>query len=264
MNATEIVTEYYTNYDEDGRLLRRHSHTEFRNTMRFIEKYLKTGDKILEIGAATGRYSHTLARRGFEVDAIELVPHNIELFKKNTEPGEKVTITQGNAMDLSHIADNTYDITLLLGPMYHLYTHEDRLKALSEAIRVTKKGGIIYTAYCNNDTCVMNFYFGYHKCREEYFRNKCEYPSFKLGSDPSDLFVLMRKEDIDELMSHFEVERLHYVGVDMLSEAYATQLSEMEDEEFEEYERYVETICERPDMVGFSFHLLDVFKKKGE
>ena len=66
----------------------------------------------------------------------------IEIFKQNTIPGETITITQGNATDLSMFADDTYDITLLLGPMYHLFTTEDKLKALSEAIRVTKKNGI--------------------------------------------------------------------------------------------------------------------------
>ena len=77
-----------------------------------------------------------------------MLEHNIELFQKNTVAGEPVTITQGNSLDLSAFESNTYEITLLLGPMYHLFTMEDQLKALSEAIRVTKKGGILFAAYC--------------------------------------------------------------------------------------------------------------------
>ena len=46
-------------------------------------------------------------------------------------------------MDLSGFSDNQYDITLLLGPLYHLYTIEDKHQALKEAIRVTKPGGVI-------------------------------------------------------------------------------------------------------------------------
>ena len=83
--------------------------------------------RILEIGAATGRYSHALAQKGYCVDAVELIEH-IEIFKQNTTPGETVTITQGNATDLSMFEDDIYDITLLLGPMYHLFTTEDKRK----------------------------------------------------------------------------------------------------------------------------------------
>ena len=54
-------------------------------------------------------------------------------FRKIPLRGEPVTITQGNALDLSAFESNTYEITLLLGPMYHLFTTEDQLKALSEA-----------------------------------------------------------------------------------------------------------------------------------
>ena len=143
METKDYLTNYYERYDENGRLISKHGMVEYLTTMRYVEKYLKPNMRVLEIGAATGRYSHALAQKGYRVDAVELVEHNIEIFKQNTIEGEPVTITQGNAMDLSAFESGTYDITLLLGPMYHLFTREDKLKALSEAIRVTKKGGII-------------------------------------------------------------------------------------------------------------------------
>lgn len=134
MNAQEYVKKHYENYDEDGRLLSKHGMVEYITTMKYVEKYLKPGMRVLEIGAATGRYSHALARKGYNVDAVELVEHNIEIFRRNTKKGENVTITQSNAVDLSEFKNDTYDITLLLGPMYHLFNQEDKLKALSEAI----------------------------------------------------------------------------------------------------------------------------------
>ena len=99
--------------------------------------------RVLEIGAGTGRYSHALARDGFAVDAVELVEHNIRLFRRNTRPGEAVRIVQGNALDLSAFPDDRYDVTLLLGPLYHLYTPQHKRQALAEAIRVTRPGGVI-------------------------------------------------------------------------------------------------------------------------
>lgn len=137
MEVMKELAEYYGNYDEDNRLRSRHGMVEFLTTMRYVDNYLRPGMGILEIGAGTGRYSHALAQRGY---AVELVQHNIDVFREKTLPGENVTIRQGNAMNLDMLKSDTYDITLLLGPMYHLFTLEDQRKALSEAIRVTKPG----------------------------------------------------------------------------------------------------------------------------
>ena len=131
METKDRLTNYYEAYDEEGRLISKHGMVEYITTMKYIEKYLKPNMRILEIGAGTGRYSHALAQKGYQVDAVELVEHNIEIFKQNTIEGEPVTIKQGNAIDLSDFESDTYDITLLLDPMYHLFTIEDQLKALS-------------------------------------------------------------------------------------------------------------------------------------
>ena len=76
MEQKSILTSYYENFNEDERLQSRHGSVEFLTTMRYIEKYLKPGMKIIEIGAGTGKYSHALAQRGYQVDAVELVEHN--------------------------------------------------------------------------------------------------------------------------------------------------------------------------------------------
>ena len=78
------LVDFYNRIDEDSRLLSKHGKIEFLTTVKYIEKYLQPGMRILEIGAATGRYSHALARKGYQVDALELVEHNIEIFKQNT------------------------------------------------------------------------------------------------------------------------------------------------------------------------------------
>ena len=107
MEILKELDDYYNSYDEDGRLRSRYGMVEFLTTMRYIERYLQPGMQVLEIGAGTGRYSHDLARKGYRVDAVELVPHNIEIFRANTLPEEKVTVRQGNAMDLSFISGDS-------------------------------------------------------------------------------------------------------------------------------------------------------------
>lgn len=261
METFKALTEYYGTYDEDGRLLSRHGSVEFLTTMRYIEKYLKPGMRILEIGAATGRYSHTLARMGYKVDAVELVQHNIDIFIANTRPGENVTVRQGNAKDLSFLADGTYDVTLLLGPMYHLVTVEEQRQALSEALRVTKPGGILMAAYCGNDATIVQFCFGKGELKDPYYRSLIDPVTFKANSTPGELFQLYRKEDIDDLMKHFRTARLHYVGTDMATNYMRSAVDEMDDDFFALYLKYHFTVCERSDMVGVSHHILDIHRK---
>ena len=262
METLKALTDFYSNYDEDGRLLSKHGSVEYLTTMRYIEKYLRPGMRILEIGAATGRYSHALARQGYWVDAIELVQHNIDIFNRNTQSGENVTIRQGNAKDLSMLLDNTYDITLLLGPMYHLFTQQEQKQAISEALRVTKPGGILFTAYCGNDATMVQYCFGRGMLKEEKYQKLVDPVTFKASSDPAELFELYRHEDIDALMAEFDVTRLHYIGTDMATNYMRQCIDEMDDALFEMYLRYHFVICERADMVGTSHHILDIHRKQ--
>lgn len=261
METKEAMDDFYGGYDEDNRLTSRHGRVEYLTTMRYIERYLRPGMRILEIGAATGRYSHALARKGYRVDAVELVERNIVVFQENTQPGEDISIVQGDARDLSSFSSDSYDVTLLLGPMYHLFTEEDKLQALSEAIRVTKKGGTVFVAYCGNDATILQFCFLRGMYREPRYQSLIDPVTFKADSDPAELFELHRKEDVDELRSHFPVTQLHYVATDGFAHYIRQPLAEMDEELYQVYLRYHFATCERQDMVGYSNHTLDIFRK---
>ncbi len=261
METKQYLNDYYQQYDEDGRLRGPHGMVEFLTTMRYVEKYLTPGCRVLEIGAGTGRYSHALARQGYAVDAVELVPHNIEVFKRNTEPGERVTVVQGDAVNLEGFGNGTYDVTLLLGPMYHLYTEEEQRAALSEALRVTKSGGVVFAAYCGNDATIIQFCFGKGRLAEEHYRNLIDPVTFKATSNPEELFQLYRREDIDALMEGLPVVRLHYVGTDMVTNYMREVVDGLDEDMYRRFLDYHFAICERRDMVGISHHILDIFRK---
>lgn len=261
METKDYLKHYYEGYDENGRLVTRHGMVEYITTMNYIEKYLKPGMRVLEIGAGTGRYSHALAQKGYAVDAVELLEHNIDIFKQNTVDGETVTITQGNATDLSMFDSNTYDITLLLGPMYHLFSKEEQQQALSEAIRVTKKGGVVFAAYCMGDAAVLSYGF----IRGEIYNiiDKCmlDAETFETFSHPWDIFELYRKEDIDALRLTFSVTQLHFIATDGYANHMRDALAQMDDRMYELFIRYHLATCERQELVGYSHHTLDIFRK---
>ena len=261
MDVKSYLSDYYENFDENGRLESSYGKIEYITTMKYIERYLKPGMRVLEIGAGTGRYSHALAQQGYQVDAVELIEHNIDIFKKNTLPGETVTVTQGNATNLQEFVSETYDITLVLGPMYHLFTKEDQRKALSEAVRVTKKGGMIFVAYCMGDASILLYGFGRGKIHEILEKCMIDPNTFDTFSNPWDIFELYRKEDIDALRSELDVTQIHFLATDGYANHMRQTLENMDEATYELFIRYHLATCERLDMIGYSNHTLDIFRK---
>lgn len=262
MDTLHYLNQYYKDYDEDERLSSRHGMVEFLTTMRYIEKYLRPGARILELGAGSGRYSHALADKGYQVDAIELVQHNIDVFKTKITPGQQITISQGSATDLSALQDESYSITLLLGPMYHLFTVEEQEKALAEAVRVTKTGGVVFAAYCMGDPSVLSYGFIRGHIREIVDKCMLDTETFATFSNPWDIFELYRKENIDSLREGFHVTQLHFVASDGYANHMRETLADMDNETFALYLKYHFATCERQDMVGLSHHTLDIFRKE--
>ena len=257
------LEEYYNNYDEEGRLLSRHGQVEYLTTLHYIRECL-TGvfdPAILEIGAGTGRYSVFLAKQGFRVTAVELIPHNLELMRAKLDGTEPITAIQGNATDLSCLDDDTFDLTMLLGPMYHLYTKEDKLCALQEAVRVTKPGGCILVAYCMNEPTIIQYVFGQNRLQEVLDLHMLT-PDWHCISTPKDVFELVRTEDIAALDAGLPAERLKLIATDGATNYQRPFIDAMDDDTFNKWMAYHLTICERQDLIGASHHTLDILKKK--
>jgi len=257
---TSFIKSYYDSYDEEGRLLSQHGQVEFRTTMRYLSRYLAPGMRILEVGAGTGRYSLALAHAGYEVDALELVESNLEKLRAGIASTDHITARQGNALDLGCYADETFDMTLVLGPMYHLYSDEDKLQALREALRVTKPGGTIFVAYCMNDPTVIHFSFiGGHlqECLDKHMLTE----DYHCISKPQDLFELVRTEDIARLDSQLPVERLALIATDGATNYLRPLIDSMDEATFQRWLDYHFHICERQDLIGASHHTLDILRK---
>jgi SAM-dependent methyltransferase len=257
-----FLEDYYNSYDEERRLLSRHGQVEYLTTMRYIRESLAgvSDPAILEIGAGTGRYSVELAKRGFRVTAVELIPRNLAVLNAKLDGTEPIRVFRGNALDLSVLPDDAYDLTMLLGPMYHLYTVGDKLQALSEAVRVTRPGGRILVSYCMNEPTVIQYVFGLNHLREVMDLNMLT-EDWHCVSEPKDLFELVRTEDIAALDVEFPVERLKLVATDGATNYMREYVDAMDDETFQRWVAYHFAICERQDLIGASHHTLDVLRK---
>jgi len=255
------LTEYYNKFNEDKRLKSPHGQVEYRVTMKYVHEYLMNigkDAKILDVGAATGAYSIPLAEEGYEVNAIELVKHNVARLKAKSD---KVKAVQGNALKLTRKYERDYfDLVLVCGPMYHLFSQEDRLRALEEAKAVTKPGGVIMVAYCMNDYAVVLHGFMDGNVKESVENEKLD-ASFKVIASPEDLYDYVTLEQINELVEKSGLKRDIIFTPDGPANYIRPSLKSMDEEEFELFVKYVESISQRQDMIGAAAHTVDVLIK---
>jgi len=256
------IEEYYNARCEDARLTSKHGSVEYLTTMKYIRESVAGIDDpaILEIGAGTGRYSVTLAKEGFRVTAVELVEHNLEILRSKLDGSERISAVRGNALDLSFLSDGAFDLTMVLGPMYHLYTEADKLRALREAVRVTKPGGRILVAYCMNEPTVIQYVFWQNNLREVQEKELLT-PDWHCKSEPKEVFELARVEDIAALDEKLPVERIGLVATDGATNYMRDTVDGMDDETFAKWLEFHFAICERQDLIGASHHTLDILKK---
>ena len=258
-----ILNEHYKDgYDEDERLTKdKMHHIEFITTTKYIEKYLKPGDRILEVGAGTGAYSLYYANQGYKVDAIELIQSNIDVMKSKIKDNMDINVIQGNAIDLSMYGDNSFDITLVLGPLYHLFKPEEEEKAISEAIRVTKPKGKILIAFILFDLTVLTWGFQMKNIYDNYGDGKEVSLDFKPNNDEKLIFNMRYFDGVKKLMNKFDVKKLTYVATDGVGRAIRDTINEMTEEEYQTFVKYHLSICEREDLIGYSGHILSIVEK---
>ena len=257
------LVQYYNKFNEEKRLDSRHGQVEFRVSMKYIHEYIPKqipveDVKILDIGAGTGKYSVALAEEGYDVTAVELVKYNLGILKSK---GSNVKAMQGNALNLKKLADNTFDVTLLFGPMYHLFGQDDKKKALMEAKRVTKPGGVILVAYCMNEYGVLTYAFK-EKHIVECMEEKRLTEDFHTLSQMENLYDYMRIEDINALLEDSGLERIKIISPDGPANYMRTFLNQLTEEEFEYFVQYQMATCERMDLIGAGAHTLDILRKE--
>ena len=256
---TSELEKHYNKFCEDKRLTRRHGQVEYITSMKYIHEYLKEikDPKILDVGAGTGRYSVELANEGYDVTAIELVKHNLGVLKSK---GSTVKAYQGTALDLSRFKENSFDMTLVFGPMYHLYTIEDKIKALKEAKRVTKDGGFILVAYCMNEYSILTYGFKENHIKEAIAKGKVS-EDFHVISNPEDLYDYVRIDDINKINEETGVKRVKLISADGPANYMRPILNSMDEETYKLFIEYHLSTCERQDLVGAGAHTLDILKK---
>lgn len=255
-DETEQIQATYQLFNEDIRLNRSQAaRVEFITNTRYIERYLKPGAKILDLGAGAGEYSLYFARKGYQVSALELTDANIQAFRGKLTPEDPVDLVQGNAIDLSRYEDSAFDIVLVFGPLYHLHCEEDRQKCIAEAKRVCKRNGKLFFAFISNDMVFLTEF-----CYQPDYFTAGDYnkDTFALEDFP---FVFHTVDECRNMLRKGGIKLIHEVASDGVSELLQDKINAMDAENYGQYLRYHAYICEKPEFLGMSNHLLFVGEK---
>lgn len=257
----EIISSFYAQIEEDRRLTKnRHGQLEYYTTMAYIHCYTNKESKILEVGAGTGRYSIALAKEGLDVTAVELVENNLSVLRENSKGIDKIKSYQGDATDLSRFTDDSFDVTLVLGPMYHLYETDEVNRAIDEAIRVTKPGGVILFAFISVFAIMYaNYFYGnWTEGLEENFTTDNKVRHFK-----EQLFTGYDVTEFEELFHAKPVEWITTAGVDGLLEPIEKRPDFfLSDEEFHSLAEWYLSFSDKRELLGTTNHILYICRKQ--
>jgi len=139
----EIVDFYTDQYREDLRFSSRPlSRLEWLRTSEILADMLPARSRVVDIGGGPGAYARARATAGHQVRLLDLTPAHVTAARTG-EPPIDADVADARALPEP---DGTYDAALLLGPLYHLLERDDRVRALTEAARVTRPGGLVFAA----------------------------------------------------------------------------------------------------------------------
>jgi ubiquinone/menaquinone biosynthesis C-methylase UbiE len=160
------VRHYYNEHAEHEWLRLEDDRVEFAITMRALEEYLPAAPRrVLDIGGGPGRYSIELARRGYDVTLADFSANELAIARSRaSEADVNIESVECDARDLSRFGDRSFDVVLMMGPLYHLLDAGDRAKAISEAKRVLVPGGRFFAVYITR-TAVLRFWAKYDPTR---------------------------------------------------------------------------------------------------
>jgi SAM-dependent methyltransferase len=266
-DVSDIAESYGSNPEGEHSRLERHQ-LEHDLTWRYLNQYLPPQGTILEVGAATGRYTLELAKRGYTLTAVDLSAALLERCRKNlvNEGLEKqVRLLVADARSLSQVTEKRFDAVLSMGPLYHLIVEADRKMALKEAFDRLREGGIIFSSFLSRFGVMGDLL----KKMPEWIEDQTELRSLmEKGKRPDDYprggfrGYFAKTSEIAALHETLGFETLVLAGVEPAISADDESYNKLQGTQRQLWlDLFYEMSAER-SIIGASRHLLYIGKKK--
>lgn len=271
MTNFEKIKQYYNNFDEKNRLINDNSgKLEFEMTMKILKGYVNKKCKILDLGGGAGVYSFPLANMGNEVTLADLSPKLIEEARKQKKlekSGNLISCDIENAIDLSYEND-TFDVVLLFGPLYHLLDEEEKKKCVSEVNRVLKKDGFIFASfipYLSGSIAIIDRYFRHNEQVNIDNLSKVfetgEFNNNSLSGFQEGYYSTL--EEIEQLFSENNFEQLDMLSIRGIGYEKEDCLYNLKDKEmFKKIINIIEKTSRKKEIISMCGHAMYIGKKK--
>ncbi len=265
-----LVEQFYdASTREEWERLDRHR-MEYAVTLKALGHFLPPPPAtILDVGGGPGRYSIALARLGYQVTLVDLSAANLQFADERCrEAGVSLADrVHGNALDLSIFPSGSFDVVLLMGPLYHLITLRERMQALLEARRLLHVCGTLAATFITRfapfrDAIAQNMLEQYHKAPEQTRKLWETGVSRPEGPFPNAYFTF--PEEVYLLMDTAGFDPLAMVGVEGVTAGHDESLNALSGEDWDFWVEWNYRLGLEPSLLGASNHLLYIGSKPDE
>ncbi|HAQ56294.1 MAG TPA: hypothetical protein DCR44_02655 [Acholeplasmatales bacterium] len=264
----DIVKRYYdTHAEEEWERLSGHSF-EFSVTTAMMERHVKPGDRILDLGGGPGRYAIHFAKRGCEVTLVDLSEGNVAVaVREAAKAGVSIRAAAGNALDLTGLAlkAESFDHVFVMGPMYHLLEERDRETVVKNAIALLKPGGLLHVSFLllfagmiyymkNDPEGILT-----DPQREPYLTDVAS--GMPYAGDAFTRAFFIPPLDIRPFMSRFPLQFVSLFGQESILAPQEKNLLAAGENARAEWLRIALAVAERPEYLSYSEHAMYVGRR---
>lgn len=268
---TEEIRAYYAQSAQTEWARLEEHPFEFLLTTGMMDRYIKPGDRILDIGGGPGRYAIHYAKRGCVVTLVDLVQENIDFAKeKAREEGVHLNAHAANCLDIDTLGLSQYDHVFLMGPLYHLLREEERVEAVEKALARLKGGGVFYASFILAFAGVIyNLKNGGFIARdmqsdfgEALIRAIEDGKNYEGRAFTQACFY--HQEQILPFMARFGLEKLHLFGQEGILAPNEQEILARDKEEIDTWIALAMRLAERPELLAYAEHAMYIGRKPGK
>ena len=239
---------------------------EFLLTVRYIDRYIRPGESVLDLGGGPGRYSLYLAEKGCDVTLIDLSEENAAFAAEQARNRNLPLKTlQGDAREADKLADGLFDHVLLMGPLYHLLEEPDRVKAVSAALKRLKPGGVLFAAFISMGGGLVYLLreapeMIINSAEEHFITPLIAGESCASTTAFTHAFFISQNEVLP-FMSQFPLEKLHLFGQEGILAPNEQTVMAQPPEVAAAWLDLAEKLCEKEEYLSWAEHLMYVGRK---
>lgn len=246
-----LLEEFYKTQSKTMRIEENNVLLERFITLTYLKKYINKDTVVAEIGAGVRSYSPKIVKFAKHVVAIDLFPENLERLSKQIKNGNFETLC-ADILNLKSLGNGGFDIVFVNGPLSHLFDKNEKVKAIEEAYRICKKGGVLLFTYLT-DTPII-YRSGLIKGNNDAFE--------KYGKrTEKDIYATYFVNDFHKLVSKEKAEHVCDISLDGLFEILKEYTNKLDKSDLKKVKQMQLQIAERQDMIGCSSHVMSIYKK---